>query len=215
MVIQPYLIVPRRFLSNEFSISDDEILSDAFECVDAATGKKVSFEGVKPADVTAAILKVSSRKVTPNADGEVDVGCGSAFGGTEAEEDAGPADENAPQPVIDVVHVNNLQSVPITGPVWKAWFMAYCKSLKAKCEALDKANENTVLSDRFKRNFPQLKEFGLTTVLKNIDDWEFYQGKAGDFPSTNDNMLIPAKYEGEAVSPDFYFFIDGLAILKC
>jgi hypothetical protein len=195
--------------------ADDEICSDAFPLKDSATDKKVSFEGVKPAEVEVAILKVASKKIIPNADGEIDVGCGSAFGGAEVEEDAGADSGDKPVPVIDVVHFNNLQSIPLSGPVWKAWFMDYCKTLKGKCEELDTANGNTILATRFKKNFPAIKEWGLTTILKNIDDYEFYVGKSSDFPQSNKSLLIPAKYEGEAVSPDFYFLVDGIEIQKC
>jgi hypothetical protein len=194
----------------------DEICSDAFPMADATSNKKIGFEGVKPEDVEAAVLKVSSKKIIPNGDGEIDVGCGSAFGGSAEDEEAPMGADGSPAvPVIDVVHFNNLQSTPLNAMVWKAWFMDFCKTLKSTLEAKDAANGNTVLSTRFKKNFPAIKEWGLTTVGKNIDDYEFYICKSSDFPESNKSLIIPAKYDGEAASPDFYFIIDGMEIEKC
>jgi hypothetical protein len=187
---------------------------------DAITGAKVGFEGVKAEDVSAAVIKVTSKKIIPNADGEIDVGCGSAFGsgGGDDGDDAGPAlaaDGSPAVPVIDIVHFNELQSTPLNAMVWKAWFMDFCKTLKTTVEAKDAANGNTVLQTRFKKNFPAIKEWGLTTVGKNIDEYEFFIGKSSQFPENNKSLVIPAKYEGEAVSPDFFFIVDGLEIEKC
>ncbi len=147
------------------------------------------------------------QKVTPNGDGEVDIGCGGAFGGKNEDEDepAAAADENAPLPVIDVVHNAQLEPVNISKALWKKYFMDFCKALKPKLEA-----EDAAAAAKFKANFPALKTFGLETVLNNFDDYEFYQSKAQKFPDSSECLIIPAKYEGEATSPDFYFMLDGL-----
>ena len=42
-----------------------------------------------------------------------------------------------------------------------------------------------------------------------------YMGKSAIFPTDNKCLLIPAKFEGEATSPDFYFMLDGLILEKC
>jgi hypothetical protein len=42
-------------------LSGEEVLSDAFDLFDLATGKKVVFNEVKRADIDAAVIKVPSR----------------------------------------------------------------------------------------------------------------------------------------------------------
>ena len=195
--------------------TDNEVLSDAFSILDESS-KPVAFEGKTHEQIDAAILKVPSHKVTPNADGDVDIGCGNSFGGTNEDEeaDAGGNDPDAPQPVIDIVHYFQLQNVPVSKGVWKTYFMAWCKATKDKLVALDASN-GTKLADQFKKNFPALKTWGLTTVYNDIDNYEFYIPKTSNFPADNETLLIPAKYEGEATSPDFYFMLDGLVLEKC
>lgn len=111
--------------------SGDEVLSDAFPLQDLESKTPAMFEGLKPDDFATVVIKLTSRvrifggrfklllscstclqKITPNESGDVDIGCGSAFGGNNDDEAAaGPADANAPIPVIDVVHYFSLQQV--------------------------------------------------------------------------------------------------------
>lgn len=153
---------------------DAEVLSDAFNIVDGLTGAAVVFEGKRHEQIESAILKVPSRKVVPNESGEVDIGCGNSFGGSNEDEDAGgDVNPDAPQPVIDIVHYFELQPVSITKAVWKKYFMGWAKELKERITAYD-ANNGTKLSEVFKKNFPALKTFGLTTVYDDLENYELY-----------------------------------------
>eukprot|EP00744_Colponema_vietnamica_P005914 GILI01008614.1.p2 GENE.GILI01008614.1~~GILI01008614.1.p2 ORF type:complete len:212 (-),score=68.00 GILI01008614.1:84-677(-) len=187
----------------------DEVLSDAFRTLDM-TGAVAGFEGKKAEDIEYAIIKVPSSKVTPREDGEIDIGCGNAFSNPDAEAEEKPADENAPQPVIDLAYYFKLEQQNYDAKEFKAQFQDYCKRLKAKCEALDAQNENQILITRFKRNFPALRDFA-AMVTREIGNCEFYTGRSMD----PQGMLIVAKYEEGATSPDFYFYVDGLEIEKC
>ena len=102
------------------------------------------------------------------------MGCGNAFGGTNEEDDGGAAgNPDAPQPVIDIVHYFQLVNVPVTKAIWKAYFMDWCKMTKAQLEKHD-ADNGTKLGELFKKNFPALKTFGLTTVYNDIDSYDLY-----------------------------------------
>jgi len=59
----------------------------------------------------------------------------------------------------------------------------------------------------FKKNFDAIQNFVKEEILKSFDDFEFYMPKDTEFGET---MLIPARYIGEAPSPTFYFFVDGI-----
>ncbi len=118
--------------------------------------------------------------------------------------------ETAPQPVIDVVFNGKLEPVTITKALWKKYFMDFCKALKPKLEA-----DNAEAAATFKKNFASLKKFGLETVLNSFDDFEFYQSNTTRVPDSSECLIIPAKYEGESPSPDFYFMLDGMVREKC
>jgi len=59
----------------------------------------------------------------------------------------------------------------------------------------------------FKKNFDNIQNFVKDEILKNFDDFEFYMAPDVEF---GEGMLIPARYIGEALAPEFYFFVDGV-----
>jgi len=59
----------------------------------------------------------------------------------------------------------------------------------------------------YKKNFAALQKFVKDEILANFDEFDFYRGTDGVLGSC---MLVPARYIGEAVSPTFYFYVDGL-----
>lgn len=72
---------------------------------------------------------------------------------------------------------------------------------RAPVEAIDEQIAN------FKKNFPALEKFVKDVVLANFDEFEFYLCQGGTF---GECMIIPARYIGEATSPVFYVYADGI-----
>jgi len=61
----------------------------------------------------------------------------------------------------------------------------------------------------FKKNFPALQKFVKDEVLANFTEFEFYKSSS-ESAILGSCMVIPARYIGEALSPTFYFWVDGL-----
>jgi len=89
------------------------------------------------------------------------------------------------------------------------------KKLKTAAEAKLKGvakTEYDALKARFaafKTHFPALQKFVKDEILANFTDFDFYKADS-DNAVLGQTMIIPARYIGEAVSPTFYFFVDGL-----
>jgi hypothetical protein len=80
----------------------------------------------------------------------------------------------------------------------------------AKLKA-DKKNELAAADKRlaqFKTNFADLVKFTKDELEANFDELTFYI--PGEGATLGSCMLIPARYIGEAVTPSFYFFADGI-----
>jgi len=61
----------------------------------------------------------------------------------------------------------------------------------------------------FKKNFPALQKFVKDEILANFTEFEFYKSSS-ESAVLGQSMIIPARYIGEALSPTFYFWMDGL-----
>jgi len=94
---------------------------------------------------------------------------------------------------------------------------AEAKSAEEEAEAnldANQKNELKVAKARvvsFKKNFDSIQNFVKDEILKNFDDFEFYMPPDVEF---GECFLIPARYIGEALAPEFYFFVDGMSEKK-
>eukprot|EP00456_Euglypha_rotunda_P036091 TRINITY_DN2776_c0_g1_i1.p1 TRINITY_DN2776_c0_g1~~TRINITY_DN2776_c0_g1_i1.p1 ORF type:complete len:120 (-),score=29.87 TRINITY_DN2776_c0_g1_i1:31-390(-) len=60
---------------------------------------------------------------------------------------------------------------------------------------------------KFKDAFAGLEKFVKEQIMENFSEYEFYLPADS---SLGEGMLIPARYEGEAVAPIFYLWIPGI-----
>jgi len=88
------------------------------------------------------------------------------------------------------------------------------KAAEAKLGKADKAALALVDKklEKFKKNFPALSKFVNEEIIANFSEFDFYI--PGDGAELGKCMIIPARYIGEATSPTFYYFADGLVEQK-
>jgi len=65
--------------------------------------------------------------------------------------------------------------------------------------------------ESFKNNFAALSAFVKDVIIPNFKEFEFYIPEEADLGSS---LIIPARYVGEAVSPTFFLFADGILEAK-
>jgi len=63
----------------------------------------------------------------------------------------------------------------------------------------------------FKTNFPALSAFIKDDIEKNFSEYEFFLPLDGELGSC---IVVPARYVGEALSPTFYLWADGILEAK-
>lgn len=161
--------------------SDAEILSDGFPI-------KLEFNGV--------VGKVKSRLIN-KVDGDVDIGCGNAFGGAGEEEQAGG---NPVAKVIDIVDNFALEETSFDQAGFNSYFKDYMKKVLGHL----KANK----PDRVEAFMAGAKEF-FAWAKANFDDLVFYYK---DYDMENHVMI--GKYEEGDDAPTFYYIMDGLKETK-
>lgn len=143
-----------------------------------------------------AVFVVQANLLIKRGGVDVDIGCGAAFGGADAEE--APMTENDTS-VIDVVDTYGLQEVSWAKKDFAAWVKPYLARVKGHLE-----------SSRPHRLEPFMKgaqQFVLE-IIKDFDNWVFYINANMD----NDGMICFARYRDGATVPEFYFFRDGLQL---
>jgi len=88
------------------------------------------------------------------------------------------------------------------------------KAAEAKLSKFDKAPYETACKrlDSFKNNFKALSTFITDDVLKNFDEYDFYI--PGDGAELGSCIIIPARFVGEATTPTFYYWVDGIVEKK-
>jgi len=79
------------------------------------------------------------------------------------------------------------------------------KAGKAELSVWDKKLES------FKTNYPLLADFVKTEIEKNFEEFEFYMPQDAELGAC---IVIPARYVGEALSPTFYLWADGIHLAK-
>ena len=152
-------------------LTGDEMLSDTFQMT---------------SEYDDAILKVPSKNVPKDSLGDVDVGCGNAFGGGEEEQQQAP--QEGVEMVLDVVQNGNLKQVNMSKKEFMAYIKDYFKKLKKGAQAFIKF------------------------IIPHFDDVELYTGDHGE---NDDGEIVGSVcisyWEDEtAKGPMFYFFQDGL-----
>ena len=167
--------------------TNDEVLSDIYSAEYAYS------------DV---IMKVKSTYKNKEDVGNVDIGCGNAFGGNEDDGEGG--DGVAQEKVLDVVYNFNLTENPMSKPEFMAFIKNYLKNLKAHLEGNGKAAR----TEDFMKGAQEFIKF----VVSKFDDFTFYLGSSESL----DGAVIFSFWEDEsAAGPVFYYFKDGYKEIKC
>lgn len=162
-------------------------------------------DALQPTEIDGGILSVESTRIVVGG-GAIDIGCGNEFGGVEEEVD------DSQETVLNVVSNHDLKSITLTKKEFKAIMKMYWKNLKEKIEKdIEEAPEyekdaHKAKFKSFKNNFAKLKEFVKDTIVANFDEFEFYTGES----MNPEGLIIPARYVGEALTPTFFYFADGL-----
>jgi len=87
---------------------------------------------------------------------------------------------------------------------------------KAAIAKLDKSgkvslNEANKRLESYKANFEKLQNFVKDEIEKNFEEFEFFLPNEANLGAS---VIIPARYVGEALSPTFYVFVDGVNEVK-
>lgn len=165
---------------------------------DIWTGTEIISDSYKFEEVFGGVAVEVKSRLVAKGDDKVDVGCGNAFGGGEAEEEGG----NAPvEKVIDLVDSFNYGEAGFD----KASFVTYFKGfMKKVLEHLQANNPDRVAA--FKAGAKDLFAF----LKDNFDDLTIYTPSDYD----QDNSLIYSYYKGEDLAPTFIYVMDALKFIK-
>jgi len=168
-------------------ISGDEVLSDAFSL------KEVLDKEGNPVD---GLMMIESKMISKSDD--VDVGCGDAFGGGDAD---GPADTS--MMVNNVIDSFQLTETQIGSPAdFKAWIKEYMNAIRGQMKEKGLGKEKI---QEFMGKAQGIAKF----LLQNFSDLQFYLG-----PAFNPDTMIFSLYPDGAVVPNFYYIMDGLVAEK-
>jgi len=212
--------------------------------LDLLTGKDIgsdSYEEVKKAD--GAIIGLISKKIQI-ADEDVDIGANASAEGADGDDGVEKSEAQTVINLVhshslQSVKLDKKEFKAVIKSYWKKLMEHYgekkYKALglgadykapadKAKAKTAEekalakldkdgKAEVKAVKEEiaRFKANFDKLQEFVKTDILGNFDEYEFYIPDQEELGSC---IIIPARYEGEALAPTFYIWADGIAQKK-
>jgi len=205
--------------------------------IDLLSGKDVgsdSYEEVKKYD--GAVIGLISKKIQLK-EGDVDIGGNpSAEGGGEDE----GVEASEVKSVINIVHSHGLIKIDLDSKGAKAAIKNYWKKLlehfvqkkysilgiekpskdkeklkaqvseaekKLKKEKKDELKSVNAKAKNFKDNVKKLEGFLKDEILGNFSEFEFYMPDGAEL---GECIIVPARYEGEAVAPVFYYFFDGI-----
>jgi len=147
------------------------------------------------------IMKTKSAYKAKENVGNIDIGCGNAFGGNEEE---GGEGETGSEKVNDVEYGFNLAKTAFSKPEFMTYMKEYLKKLKAHLEE----NEGKDKADAFQKGAQDFIKF----VVSKFTDFEFYLGASEKM----EGALIFSFWEDESASgPVFYYFKDGYKEQKC
>jgi hypothetical protein len=169
-------------------ISGDEVLSDAF-----ALSPVVDEDG----EVVPGLMKCESKMIVKGG-GDVDVGCGNAFGsGGGGDEDGGV--DNTVQMVNNVVEGFGYTETQVgTAVDFKSWIKEYMNRIRGIMREKGKSKEDI---QAFMGTAPAIAKF----FLKNFSGLQFYLG-----PAFNPETMVFSLYADGAVTPSFYYIMSGL-----
>lgn len=180
--------------------------------IDRLTGDELVTDALPSKELDGGILAVESMRITVGGE-EVDIGCGSEFGGAAADEGV----DDTKETVLNIVQSHNLQLFSVSKSEYKALMKEFWPRIKASIEKEVNEAESDWEKDQaktkynnFKKNFPTLKEFVKETIVANFSDFEFYIGESNN----PEGLIVPARYIGESTTPTFYFFLDALRTEK-
>lgn len=171
-------------------ISGDEMLSDAFPLKPV-----IDSDG----EVVPGLMMCESKMIT-KSDGDIDVGCGNAFGG--GGDDDGPLDSGAVQ-VNNVIEGFQYTETQVgSASDFKSWIKEYMNAIRTYMRSKGKDKEEI---QAFMATAPGIAKF----LLKNFNDLQFYLG-----PAFNPETMVFAMYPEGAVAPNFYYIIQGFEQVK-
>ena len=138
---------------------------------------------------------VESKMISKN-DGDVDVGCGNAFGGGGGDDEGV---DNTAQQVNNVMDSFQYTETQIGGPAdFKSWIKEYMNAIVEKLREKGKPKEEI---QAFKATAPNIAKF----FLKNFSDLQFYLGASFDA-----STMVFSLYPEGALTPNFYYIMGGL-----
>lgn len=146
-----------------------------------------------------AIMKVKSSYKNKESVGNVDIGCGNAFGG----EEEGGNEDGPSEKVLDITFNFLLAQQHFSKPDFMAYIKPFLKNLKAHLDE----NGPEGRSDEFQKGAQEFVKF----VISKFDEFEFYLGTSEKL----EGALIFSFWEDEAAAgPMFYFFKDAVKEVK-
>ena len=165
-------------------ITGDEFLSDSFPLLEVTDAEGNVIDG----------LMMTTSKMVPKSEDDVDIGCGNAFGG-DAPEEAAAANVEM---VNNVCEKFSYTQTELSATQFKSYLKEYMGVLLEKLKKKDAPVEE-------KKAFRERAANAGKYFLSNFKELDFYLG-----PSFNPESMIIAMYPEGALAPNFYFIMDGL-----
>jgi hypothetical protein len=176
---------------------------------DLITGDELMTDALGVKDLGNGIFEVESMRIVVGDD-DIDIGRGNEFVGGDPDEGT----DDTKETVLNIVHRHELkEQESMDKKTFKTLIKAYFPKLKEKLEKEAEDAETDwekeqvkIRYDRFKKNYKSIQAWVKDVVLANWDEFVFYTGESQSY----EGMIIPARYIGDAETPQFYFYIDGL-----
>lgn len=127
------------------------------------------------------------------SEGDIDIGCGNAFGGTGDDDAKGGEGEK----VLDVIEAFKYNETSFGKKDYTTYIRGFMKKVKAQ---LEEKNPDRV------KDFMSGAGAMVKHILENFDEYTFYTPESYD----TENSIILSYYKGEESAPTFLYFIDGL-----
>jgi hypothetical protein len=135
------------------------------------------------------------------SDGDVDVGCGNAFGSGGGDEEGGV--DSSVQTVNNVIDGFQYTETQVgTANDFKAWIKDYMNAVVVKLREKGKPKEDI---QAFKASAPNIAKF----FLKKYSEVQFYLTA-----SFNSESMVFSIYPEGATTPNFYYIMGGLIAEK-
>jgi hypothetical protein len=139
-------------------------------------------------------MMVESRMVQKG--GDVDIGCGNAFGGGGGEDEGVDASIETVNNVIDAFQYTETQIGGAND--FKTWIKEYMNAVVVKLREMGTPKEKI---QAFKATAPNIAKF----FLSKFSEVQFYLG-----PSFNPETMVFSIYLDGKTTPNFYYIMGGL-----